>query len=531
MFIEEYLQIRLKPVQRVQARIFGNYHTIYDVQSRGFGKTWITAICCIAMAILYPQTGIAVISGTAEQAVLILKKIDTFFAKNPEVLRELDSTRHNHPVQISANKGRCSFKNGSWIESFSLGTFRGTRAKILVIDEAPEVKQADIEAVARPVLNTTRDLCIQHNIEDYPSKMISITSACLKNNYFYRMFVNTVAQMRSPEYDGTAIAYALDYRAAVRAGISKPEYFEKERRDMDPTKFMMEYESIFVGNADGAVFPFDLTDRCRTLTDVEVAQPAKSASQYVMALDVATSAASNADNAALVVFKLVELENGGYMKRLVKIRTFHGKRLDALATEVRKALIEFPNTVKVVVDCRGIGDAFPQFMSVPWVDPSTGKEYPPLVVDTEPTTIDNAVPLIHPFIATQALNQQMVSALTIALERQTIELPVTSKRIIGNTLSMIMDDNDKDTESKALTDKEIAIFKETDALQIELGQIVGRPGANGAILYDSARAGQHKDRASALQMAVHYISGMEEERKRKLSSADYFDVVGVVSYI
>ena len=51
VFIEEYLKVKLKPVQRVQARMFGNLNTIYDVQSRGFGKTWITAVCCIAMAI------------------------------------------------------------------------------------------------------------------------------------------------------------------------------------------------------------------------------------------------------------------------------------------------------------------------------------------------------------------------------------------------------------------------------------------------------------------------------------------------
>lgn len=511
--------------------MFGNYQTIYDVQSRGFGKTWITAICCIAMCILYPGTEIAVISGTAEQAVLILKKIDSFFAKNPEILREIDASRHNHPVQVTASKGVCSFKNGSRIESHSLGTFRGTRAKILIIDEAPEVKQADIEAIARPVLNTTRDLCIQYNIQDYPSKMVSITSACLKNNYFYRMFVNTIAQMRDVSYDRKSVAYALDYRAAVRAGISKEEFFATERKDMDATKFAMEYESIFIGNADGAVFPFDLTDRCRVLTDVEVAQPAKSECQYIMSLDIATSSASNADNAALTIIKLVELENGGYLKKVVKIRTFHGKRLDALAVEVRKALLEFPNTTKIIVDCRGLGDAFPQFMSVPWTDPATGKEYPPIVSDTEVSTIDNALPLLHPFIATNALNQQMVSALTIALERQTIEFPVTSKRIIGNTLSMILDEDDKDAESKKLTEKEIAIFKEMDALQIELGQIIARQGSNGAVLYDSAKAGQHKDRASSLQMAVHYISGMEEDRKRKLNNSGWDDFIGVVGFL
>lgn len=40
VFIEDYLGVKLKDVQRVAARSFGNCDTIYFVQSRGFGKTW-----------------------------------------------------------------------------------------------------------------------------------------------------------------------------------------------------------------------------------------------------------------------------------------------------------------------------------------------------------------------------------------------------------------------------------------------------------------------------------------------------------
>lgn len=39
-FIEEYFKIRLKPFQRVDARIFGLYQNINLVKSRGAGKTW-----------------------------------------------------------------------------------------------------------------------------------------------------------------------------------------------------------------------------------------------------------------------------------------------------------------------------------------------------------------------------------------------------------------------------------------------------------------------------------------------------------
>lgn len=526
-FIEDYFKIKLKPQQRVDARVFGNTQNADFVKNRGAGKTWLIAICCIAMGVLYPGSLIAVISSTAEQAVLVVKKIDEKFVGYPDVLREIDSTRHNHPVQINAHKGVCTLKNGSKIESYSMGTFRGNRAKILICDEAPDIKQHDLEAVAKPVTNETRDICIQRGIQDYDSKIISMTSACLKNNYYYTGFVAKLKRMAAGEKN--VFAWAMSYKEAVREGISKQSYFDEQRKGMTDEKFKMEYESIFLGAADGSVFPFDLTDRCRTLTDVEIAQPAKCTVSYVMSLDIATSSASNSDNAVLTTIKLVELENGGYLKQVVRIQSFNGKRLDALANKLRENLVRFPNTVKVVVDVRGLGDAFPQFMSKPWTDPETGKEYPPLVRDDEQSVIDNAVPLIRPFIATNLLNQQMVNATTIALEQESIQFPVNSRYIVNNKVAGM--DDESENSGKRLTAAESAIFIEADALQIEMGNIIGRQGANGSVIYDSAKSTMHKDRVSSLMMGVHYISQLEEERKKKLFYNNDSIVFGIIGSI
>lgn len=313
--------------------MFGNCETIYFVQSRGFGKTWLTAICCLAMGVLYPGSLIAVISGTAEQATLVLKKIDDYFVRNPNILREIECTGHS-PVQLSRSKGVCGLKNGSKIESYSIGTFRGNRAKIIVIDEAPEVKSVDLEAIVKPVRNTTRDNCVQLGIPDYPSKMISITSACLKSNYFYEAFVDTLKKMARG--DTHCFACALNYQAAARVGITPMSFFEKEKEDMEDSKFSMEYDSVFIGAETGSVFPYELTEKCRVLTEVETSMPAKSRAEYVMGVDLATSNAKNADNAVIVLVKLLECENGSYVKQVVFIRSYHGKRLDALANEVRK---------------------------------------------------------------------------------------------------------------------------------------------------------------------------------------------------
>ena len=381
------------------------------VKSRGYGKTWLTALCCIAMGVLYPGSLIAVVSGTAEQATLIVKKIQDYFIRNPEIMREIQCDGHR-PVQLSRNKGVCTLKNGSKIESYSVGTMRGNRAKIMVIDESPEVKADDLDAVIGPVRNTKRDICHQRGIADYPSKTISITSACLKSNYFYSMFVSALRDFAKGSTG--SFACALDYRSAARVGITDMEFFRKEQRKMPEAKFAMEYGSVFVGAESGSMFPYDLTEGCRTLRQVEYAQPSGSSSDYIIGVDLATSTDRKADNAVICVIKLADMENGAYLKKLVYLRSYHGKRLDALAEEVRRTFSRFPRTTRIVFDHRGLGDAFPQFLAQPWIDPESGKEYPPWTLDDERTIIHNAVPILRSVKASAQINQQLVSCLRVA---------------------------------------------------------------------------------------------------------------------
>lgn len=381
------------------------------VKSRGYGKTWLTALCCIAMGVLYPGSLIAVVSGTAEQATLIVKKIQDYFIRNPEIMREIQCDGHR-PVQLSRNKGICTLKNGSKIESYSVGTMRGNRAKIMVIDESPEVKADDLDAVIGPVRNTKRDICHQRGIADYPSKTISITSACLKSNYFYSMFVSALRDFAKGSTG--SFACALDYRSAARVGITDMEFFRKEQRKMPEAKFAMEYGSVFVGAESGSMFPYDLTEGCRTLRQVEYAQPSGSSSDYIIGVDLATSTDRKADNAVICVIKLADMENGAYLKKLVYLRSYHGKRLDALAEEVRRTFSRFPRTTRIVFDHRGLGDAFPQFLAQPWIDPESGKEYPPWTLDDGRTIIHNAVPILRSVKASAQINQQLVSCLRVA---------------------------------------------------------------------------------------------------------------------
>lgn len=450
-----------------------------------------------------------------------MRKIEMFARTKPAIAAELVFSNMGKAVLKNHNDYTCYLRNGSEINSYSLTSARGNRCKILIIDEAPEVKEDDMTAVAGPIKNYKRDICHQLGIKDFPSKTICITSACLKSNYFFTLFTNALQQMSHG--DRSVFACALDYESAVRVGITDPDFFQKEREKMPEPKFMQEYGSMFLGEEANSFFPYDLTETCRTLKHIELAQPKGCTTPYVIAVDLATSAEKGADNAVITVIKLIDRDDGRYLKKVVYLRSFHGRRLDDLVEEVRKTFVAFPNTIKIVFDHRGLGDSFPEFMKQPWTDLDTGKEYPPFVCDDIPAgMIHNARPLLRSVKASAAINQKMASALRVSLEKKLISIPINSR-------SSELDTSGDEDGGGRISLIERMVYMEADALQIELGNVVARTTASGTYTYDTAKSTQHKDRYSSLAMAVMFIAEIEEERVRKLAFGRGAECIGLIS--
>ena len=521
IFIEDaFAPIKLTRDQHVIARAIGNNDDLKIVQSRGSGKTWLTALCAHAMCCLYPGTLVAVCAGTAEQATLVFQKLKILAEQNPSIANEMQANNARNLVQLSADKGKVSYKNGSKMESFAVKSMRGQRAKIVIIDEIPEIDQAALDAIVSPILNYRRDISFNYGFKDYASKAISITSACEKANSFYEAFLRTTKEMAkgNPGH----FACALDYNAAAANGITEMDFFIKKKAELPQVIFDKEYGSKFVGATNNSAFPYELTQSCRTLKKIELEQPKNSKSRYVIALDIATSEAKDADNSIITVIKFTERADGSFARKVVLIKSFHGKSLDVLAEELRQLYhVRFPNTEKIVYDARGLGDSLDRFFDKEWVDPASGKEYPPLVVDDVPNMNSAAVQVLHPFRAVQTLNQRIYTNLRVALEKRAIELPI-NQRIIQADQAAIED------PAKRMTTQEIAIFYEADALQFEMGNIVSKVGASGNVLYDTPRNSMHKDRYSSLAMGNDYISELEKENVKKYKRGK--PCVGLASY-
>ena len=431
VFIEDaFPPIKLTRAQHVMMRQMGNCIDSNDTCSRGFGKTWLASLAGFSIGVLYPGTTVLIVSATAKQATLALGKLKLLADQNPNIANEISASNSKSLVQVSKDSSSCTLKNGSKLISASIDSARGIRAKVIIVDEALDVDQEVLEAVVSPIRNTTREVCFNYGFKDYPSKTITITSACEKTNQYYDAFMKNV--LRMSKGDRSAFACALDYKAAAANGITDMDFFMKEKERMPELTFQMEYGSKFVGANSNSALPFTLTTPCRTLDRVETEQPKNSKSRYVICMDIATSTAKGSDNSIMLVEKFTERADGSFSRKVVNIRSYNGKPLDFLAEEIRKMYhLRFPNTEKIIYDARGVGDSLDRFFDREWVDIATGKEYPPLVVDDEPLTNPDAEQVLHPFRAVNTLNQRIYTNLRVALEKRTIELPM-SERIVRN---------------------------------------------------------------------------------------------------
>lgn len=443
-------------------------------------------------------------------------KIQQFIELYPAILPNINVVGRE-PVVIARDHGYVRFKNGSSIESYSISSIIGTRKKILLVDELPRIPEQALKQNALPTTNYTRDVCLTYNYPDFESKVIGFTSACRKSNYFYDDFCKAYKAMCNG--NNKIFACALNYKSAVRVGITRADFFEERRRELPESIFATEYESIFVGEEEGSLFPYNMSQEIRTLKKVEYSAPRGSTSYYVLSLDIATSSAKNSDNSVLTLLKCTDKDDGTIIRQVVFIRSFNGKRLDELAEEVRQVYVRFPNIIKIVFDQRGLGDSFPLFFQTPWIS-DEGKEYPPWCLDSEPS--HNAEPLLCSFKANLQLNQELVNALRVAIEQKTLILPIDSRTMEETIIDAGI----------PLAKEEQAIYIEADMLQYEMSTLVAKTSsATGNVTFDTSAPSLHKDRYSSLAMGNWLISTWQTERKRQIQSRNRGDVcIGLVDH-
>jgi hypothetical protein len=525
VFIEEYFStsenpIRLKDVQKVIARNCGNCTRVMDVESRSMGKTWKMAPILSALSILYSHNRILVVSATVKQSMIVARYIQDLANDSPNLAREIVL-----PIKISKDGAIITFKNGSTIEARAMNAdgsnIRGLREKIIYVDESLLVKTDVIQNVLVPMTQYKRKIAIakeEEGFEDFKSKIFETSSAYLKACDFYARFTTVLNNMKKGSED--EFACALSYKCGVRIGLVDEEFVEKQKAEMPLSAWEMEWNAKFIGAANGSFFPYDLTEPCRDMTEVELRMPINSKSRYILSMDVATSEAKTADNAALSIIKVVPSpkNDGTFHKYLVYLKTYHGFGQEALALEIRKACIRWKNIEKVIVDFNAIGEGVVALLNFPYVDKETNKEYEPLVPDDGRYIGNNVKPIVRCYRGNNSLNNRAAAKTKLYFENRTLHLPVNSMAMRREQEQENIT-NDEAKNPKNTLAEEVAVFFEVDALLVECSNIVPKVTTSSTV-YDTLKTTQHKDRYSSLSMALEYVSQLEDENRDKFNSGN-----------
>jgi len=519
-FAMDILGIHLYPFQRVILRGMARNQSSMFIACRGIGKSWLTGLFFLCSAILYAGVKCGIASGNFRQARnVIVQKIQGEFTKYENIKREIQ-----FPIKTAGDECCVFFKNGSEIRAISVDQrtggdgARSWRFHQLCIDEARLVKDAIIEEILIPMTKTKRPMAILHNQAE-KGKVIFITSAYLKISPLYNRFKYFYEQMMNgnDEY----YVCCLPWQVGVQAGIFDEDDILKERDkpSMTPDKFSSEFESVFVGSGAGSYYPFEISMPVRTARRGELEQPKKTTAKYIISLDVALSDSKNSDNSCVHVIKIQERPNGSFKKSVVYTKVMNGVSLPDQRDYLRELThLRFPNTIKLVLDTRGSGEALPSLFYESWtyIYPSGETvEFPPIVKDDDDDAmrLDGALPIIRCITATNEFNTRFYPYMKSCLQDKSLELLCLS------------DEVDAEWKEGEMSDELYAIHLEADALCSELSNIKEAMTEHGNVIYDRIVKAKKRDRATSLMYALSVIYEYEMEAKERFlqgnSNNDY----------
>lgn len=383
-YVSEVLGISLKPFQKIILHeMFHNNFTMY-LAARGQGKTFLTALFCCVLCILYPKTYIVVSSGTLKQANEVLLKIQDIFMKESIILcSEIEK------CNIGQNDATISFKNNSWIKTrTSSPNSRSARATCIIIDEFRMVDKEILDTVLRRFLSDPRHPNYL-NKKEYQhlqerNKEIYMSSCWLKSHWSWEKAKDfTVGFLDdNKKYFITGLPYEISIKEGL---LSKAQIEdEMEENSFNPLTFQMEMECLWFGDIDGSLFQYDDISKRRKIrnafmplkfyTERNPVPSLSSTEERIMSVDVALMASTKKkqnDSSSIFINSAIQTDATTYNSHMVYSDSFEGLTTDELGIIVMRYFYQYKCT-QLVLDTNGIGLGVYDFICKDQYDSETG---------------------------------------------------------------------------------------------------------------------------------------------------------------
>jgi hypothetical protein len=312
------------------------------VAGRGVGKSFLIAVLATFYCIFHPNTRLCIVANNFRRSRSIIEQIEKFVNKRDSSLLRacFQSKKPNKLPDCYSWK----LKNGSEIFALPLATgegLRGTRANVLVIDEALLVSESIQKNVLEPFLTSRQNMEEQlkiNEIEDElvkngvmtdnertiisKNKLIMMSSASFQFEYLYSVYQNFVKNTDKATEDIIQPSYfvaRLSYEAVPeRTIIDESIIMGAKSQDSSQMTIDREYRALFI-NASGSYFNIKKLHDCTFPDGAEptVRLQGFKDEKFILAIDPSYSASKKADYFAMGVY-MIDEEN----KRIIQVHSY-----------------------------------------------------------------------------------------------------------------------------------------------------------------------------------------------------------------
>jgi hypothetical protein len=552
-FVEHYMGVQLYAYQRFWLNLMARSTEFVGIASRASAKSWLIAVSAIARCILYPGTTVALASSTKAQAGLIIsEKCRSLRDEHPNIARECSNLVSNQ------NQWRMDFFNGSKINVVVSGEGgRGHRSNVTVLEERRLIPNEIIDSIIRPFL-VSRQAPFMKNpkyseiaeLREEPQEII-ISSAHYKSYEWYpetKKFLRMIA-----DGDTNTKALFLDYPISIHHGIKTRNQMIRERSNMDPITFLMEYGNIPYGSSSLSFYKLGLFQRSikrswRPIRDeVYITTrknnydiPKLSDEMRIVSVDVAMRAGSTNDNTIITCGRLLPSKRG-WLTEVVYMESHNGKNTNLQALRIKQIYEEFQGDV-LVLDLAGPGISVFDALTSVTKDEIRGVEYKPYTVmnsinvDTKVydelisrTIGQDAIQCIFPISATAPLNSLIAVKFRERLKKKLIAFLIDDNSeeefLIKSGNKDILDQSDGGIRAYLLQAHLQTSLFINESIALEMAP------ANGLVKLVEP-VGSRKDRYTSVSYMNYFISLMDldllQERHSDWDDAEAFLGVSMI---
>jgi len=496
--------------QRVLLRIIFRYPYTYATFTRAYSKSFLSILALLLRSILYPRIKLFISSGTKKQAAGIAKeKLDELFYLIPQLKKEVKGE-----IRAGSDYVEIDFKNDSNLMIVGVAnSTRGGRRHGGLIEEAILVDGTKLNEVILPLMNVDRRAANNKVDPNENHKAHSfITTAGYKNTFAYKKQIQFLIWQ---VLLGKGFVIGGDFRIPVAYGLLDENFVKELKLDgtFNEMSFSREYGSKWSGSVEGGFYDSDLFDRQRVLENPEMARDYNTpeGTYYVMTVDVGRLN----DLSEVIVIKVVPEKNGVPKKEILWLESYESMHFKKQAISIKKLFNKFLPEV-VTIDANSIGSGLVDYLIDTQVDPTTGEHLPTFAVINDDRynhlKKEGDVEVLYNIKANEGTNSEMHINLATQMSSNKIHFLLDERAARKMTTEDGVTIDNLSIQEKA---SRLKPFILTTLLKDQMMNLVKKSEDMSNIKLKRNENSIRKDKFSALEYGLYYISLKETENKRR----------------